>query len=704
MIYLSRKLTSINKIMKRKITLLLLAAASVFSVKSQVIFQENFTSPFTPATAGWDVQNLSAAANPTLSWFQGNGANVFPAFNGGPNDYFGANFNNTSSSTPATISSWLITPSVTLSNGMVVEFATRTTTNPALFPDRLEVYYSTAGNGTNVGATPTSVGTFSTLLVSVNPNLTSTGYPSTWTIFTGTVSGLAGPTAGRVGFRYFVTNGGSSTTALNSDYIGLDAVKISNPCSQPTLSITQSTTGVCSGNSVTLTATNTGTVAASNFTWSGGQQTGSIVVTPAVTTIYIVSATSASGCVGSQTAQILVTATPTVNVASFTVCSSPATTATLTATGATSYSWSTGSVSNSITVTPGSTTVYTVTGFGAGGNCPSIATPSVTLGGQLSVVLSASSNTICSGRTVTVTAMSAGTTFSWTTGSTAVTTTAAPTASTIYSVAVLSGAFPNVCAGGNTISITVNPTPTLAIAISPTNICSDGDFTVTTSGASTYTYVLSATQAFTTNPIALFAPVVNALTVTGFTLGGTGTNGCIAAGIVTLNVNPNPTVTAVSSAATVCTTGSVTLTGGGANTYQWSGASNSTVSPLTFNSSTAGNKSFTLTGTSLAGCTGTTAISVNVVACNTNTLTVGLTAVTAKGETSIFPNPFTNEIKVDVLEGKVVVYNALGEMVISATVHNSESINTTELPKGAYLVRAYNSVGELVKTSKLIKN
>src|SRR5690349_22796851 len=97
--------------MKRKITLMLLAAGSIFSLKSQVTFSEDFTSPF--GAIGWSIQNLSSPTS-TLAWFQGNGAGVFPAYNGGPNDYVAANYNNTSGSNPGTISSWLITPTINL--------------------------------------------------------------------------------------------------------------------------------------------------------------------------------------------------------------------------------------------------------------------------------------------------------------------------------------------------------------------------------------------------------------------------------------------------------------------------------------------------------------------------------------------------------------------------------------------------------------
>jgi hypothetical protein len=192
--------------MKRKITSLLLVAGSMLTLNAQVMLQENFTAPFNPNTNGWSLQNLSGT--PGQTWFQGN-PQVFNAFNGANADYLACNWASTTNTTaPETISNWLITPVVTLKNGAILEFATRTTTNPANFPDRLEVYMSTAGNGVNVGNTSTSVGTFSTLLVSVNAALTPTDYPSAWTVYQATLTGLASPVTGRVGFRYQVQNGG----------------------------------------------------------------------------------------------------------------------------------------------------------------------------------------------------------------------------------------------------------------------------------------------------------------------------------------------------------------------------------------------------------------------------------------------------------------------------------------------------------------
>lgn len=130
-----------------------------------------------------------------------------------------ANYTSVGSGT-GTISNWLIMPEFkTMQNGDTFTFYTTTTTASA-YPDRLEFRLSTAGAGTNVGTGVNTTGTFTTLLTSVNPNLTVGGYPENWTQFTVTLSGLTGVVDGRVAFRYYVTSGGP--TGANSNVIGLD--------------------------------------------------------------------------------------------------------------------------------------------------------------------------------------------------------------------------------------------------------------------------------------------------------------------------------------------------------------------------------------------------------------------------------------------------------------------------------------------------
>jgi hypothetical protein len=171
----------------------------------------------------WAIINNSQPVG-TTSWFeplaqeQPFGAHIGPA----ANDYAAANFNsvNAPTSTPGTISTWLLTPMITYAAGDIVRFHTRTVA-PVLFPDRLEVRYSTAAASTNVGATASSVGDFGGLLVSVNPTLTSVGYPTAWTAYTVQMPVVG---TGRIAFRYHVTDAGAS--APNGDYIGLDTVSV----------------------------------------------------------------------------------------------------------------------------------------------------------------------------------------------------------------------------------------------------------------------------------------------------------------------------------------------------------------------------------------------------------------------------------------------------------------------------------------------
>ena len=141
--------------------------------------------------AGWVQTNHSTTIG-TTGWFQGN-STVFPAQAGAATSYIGANFNNTTKAD--TISNWLLTPPLTLQNGAVLTFWTRTVDAPA-FPDRLQVRMSTNGASSNVGTTATDVGDFTTLLLDINPTYTLTGYPNVWTQFTVTVSGVASPTTG----------------------------------------------------------------------------------------------------------------------------------------------------------------------------------------------------------------------------------------------------------------------------------------------------------------------------------------------------------------------------------------------------------------------------------------------------------------------------------------------------------------------------
>lgn len=170
---------------------------------------DNVTSNTTTPVPGWTAVNNSNPVG-TTGWFA---TTAFPGYIGG---FIAANFNNTGS--VGDISNWLISPVLELQNGRVIRFWSRAGTQT--YPDRLEVRLSTNGASTNVGSTSTDVGDFTTVLLTINPSLTANTYPTTWTLYTATISGLSGTVSGRVAFRYYVTNGGS--TGANSNIIGID--------------------------------------------------------------------------------------------------------------------------------------------------------------------------------------------------------------------------------------------------------------------------------------------------------------------------------------------------------------------------------------------------------------------------------------------------------------------------------------------------
>jgi hypothetical protein len=194
------------------------------------VLTENFDDIATLGGAGWAIINRSEPLG-TTAWYQGD-TTVFTSQAGAANAFIMADFDNTANVVGGgTISDWLITPVLTLHNGDVLSFWTRTVTDPA-FPDRLEVRMSPNGASTNVGATSTSVGDFTFILLTINSSQTTAGYPDVWTQYEVTVSGLGGATAGRLAFRYFVTNAGEGGT--NSDHIGIDTVTYGTNCATPT--------------------------------------------------------------------------------------------------------------------------------------------------------------------------------------------------------------------------------------------------------------------------------------------------------------------------------------------------------------------------------------------------------------------------------------------------------------------------------------
>ncbi|HEY0092654.1 MAG TPA: choice-of-anchor J domain-containing protein [Flavobacterium sp.] len=212
-----------------KKTLLSIALGFFFCVSyGQNLLTENFDNFAALSAEGWEVTNQSTPAG-AGAWSQGGGTAFAPGgYNGGATSFTLVNF--TSTTGVGTISNWLILPVISLQDGDVVTFYSRSggVGTGTVYPDRMELRMSTTGAASVVpSGGATDLGSFTTLALSINPDLTNTGYPFTWTQFSYTVSGLPTATETRLAFRYFVENGGPD--GANSNIIGLDALSIDRP-------------------------------------------------------------------------------------------------------------------------------------------------------------------------------------------------------------------------------------------------------------------------------------------------------------------------------------------------------------------------------------------------------------------------------------------------------------------------------------------
>jgi Concanavalin A-like lectin/glucanases superfamily/Putative metal-binding motif len=202
-----------------------------FGVPGSIALTDDGTSFLTSLGNGWTVVNNSSPIG-AQTWSQGN-SSVFSANSPPADSYFKVDYN--SGSALSTISNWLILPVEDIKDGSVLTFKTRTRSTQ--YPDRLQVWLSTNGNSSNVGTTATSTGDFNQLLLDINPGLTSSGYPTTWTPYTINISGYPAAVQGRLAFRYYVPNGGPA--GANSAYIGIDDISYSSSntqfafCTQP---------------------------------------------------------------------------------------------------------------------------------------------------------------------------------------------------------------------------------------------------------------------------------------------------------------------------------------------------------------------------------------------------------------------------------------------------------------------------------------
>lgn len=505
---------------------------------------------------GWAMTNASVAVG-TTNWFQGTAVPTgpFDAFSGAANAYIGANYNNTGST--GTISNWLMTPNRTFRNGDVITFYTRKPTGTD-YPDRLEVRMSTNGASTNVGS-GTTVGDYTMLLLSINPTLVTGVYPTAWTQYTITVSGLSAPTSGRIAFRYFVTSAGLNGT--NSDYIGIDEFTYTPyVCPAFTMTAGGALTDGTAGSAYTTSLTQTGALGTPTYAVTAGalppgltlSASGTISGTPTATGTFNFTATvsDASGCSGSQSYSITTVCPANPITVSFSDVCSNASPVTLSSASPAGGTYSGAGVSGGMFDPAAGTQTITYDYTDAYG-CSHQSSASITVNTPTSVSLSSLAAVCIGSADVTLAGGApAGGTYSGTNVTGGVfSPIAAGTTDVIYTYTDANG-----CVEDDTTSMVVNDLPVVTIG-SLTAVCIGSADVTLAGGAPT-----GGTYSGTNVTGGLFSPIAAGTSDVIYTY--TDANGCTEDDTTTMVVNGLPVVSMGSLTAVCEGSADVTLAGG----------------------------------------------------------------------------------------------------------------------------------------------
>jgi gliding motility-associated-like protein len=374
------------------------------------------------------------------------------------------------------------------------------------------------------------------------------------------------------------------------------------------IGIGQNSTSVCTGNSILLNAGATNGYPPYTYTWTSPPVNTATLNTGPINspTNFTITVNDICNKPTTQTIIINPVSTPTIVSSNTLICIG--TTASLTASGATTYTWSNGVANDTLFVSPNVNTTYTV--IGANGACTNSAVSTVSVVGiALSVT---GNNSICLGQNTTLTALGS-TSYTWNTGSNSSAINVSPTITTNYTVSSIAAS----CSNTAVYTVSVTPPPTLTVTGTP--YCAGQTTTVTASGANSYTWSTGAT----TNSIVV-SPLVNST----YTLIGSSLPSCTSAVVFTPSlittapqiINTSPVIFCLDSIKAI----TVRIDGGNQPyTISWLIPGGGIVPFDTTNytfyftqSLTPSNGSYTIVVTDQCLYTDTLAIDINSIDCN----------------------------------------------------------------------------------------
>ena len=405
----------------------------------------------------------------------------------------------------------------------------------------------------------------------------------------------------------------------------------------PVFNVSGSSPSICYGiNTATLTASDP----SYSYTWTpatglSATSGSSVIADPsssslyAVAHIYTVKTENSFGCTNTHTISVSTSIPPNVQISKLTnggICADNHSTYTLTAYATGSGIggndiWNpTGQTGSTITVNPSSTTTYTLIETTAAG-CSAQAVTTITVNPNPTVTISASSTSICTGTSPTLTAYSSPTSTAttyvwanWNSHANPFTPPTLPANITAYTFTVTANE--NGCSGKATITVAINPLPVKpsiggGICINETSV-----LTITNSAVGeTYVWAAPSGENISCNN----SPSCNSETIYNaagtYTVIATDANGCISPP-ATITAKPAPNVfISHSNLGVDCAnspktfTLSATMSSGTNNTFNWSTGATSNSITATPGTTT----SYTVTGVSgTTGCSNEAVYTITV--------------------------------------------------------------------------------------------
>ncbi len=502
-----------------------------------------------------------------------------------------------------------------------------------------------------------------------------------------------------MGANTYTWNSGSNTNAISVNPISNTTYTVTgtdgNGCANsdtitvvvnPLPVITANSGTICAGQSFTITPSG-----ATTYTYSSGSD----VVTPTVNTTYTVNGTDGNGCKNNAavTCSVTVNALPIISANSATVCAGVM--ATLTASGANTYTWNTGATGASISPSPTVTTSYSVSGTNNIDGCTGVTTTSITV--YLLPPPTVMSNTPCANQTLNLSCTPNGMiSYNWTgpnsfsSSQQNPTITGTQTSSVgVYSVTTVN-AFS--CISSGTVSVVINPLPVVTVTGATVCLGQTINLGCTPNGD---IYSWSGPGGYTSNLQSPSIPNASLSMSGNFVVTVTDANGCANANATEVVVNPSPIVY-IGGDTIVCSGSTTTLTAGGTTTYTWNtGAHTPSIIALT-------SGAYTVTGTDINGCSGTASTNVSFVAC------AGIEQVTGiNNQVNIYPNPnngsFVIEPQNTLHNVPCTMYDVNGKMVLSQIINGKTNIDASTLNEGVYNISLISNEGIVNKRLVIVR-